>query len=71
MDRKHETFHYHIRWQGGGGTLDWEMWSTRAAAEYSARQIVQPGETCAEPLSNNHLTSQADRRRCARTTQDR
>ncbi len=44
MDRKHQTFHYHIRWQGGGGTLDWEMWSTRAAAEYSARQIVQPGE---------------------------
>jgi hypothetical protein len=45
MDRKNETFHYHIRWQGGGSTLDWEMWSTRAAAEYSARQIVQPGET--------------------------
>jgi len=45
MHRKHETFHYHIHWQGGGGMLDWEMWSTRAAAEYSARQIVQPGET--------------------------
>jgi len=45
MDRKNETFHYHIRWQGGRSTLDWEIWSTRAAAEYSARQIVQPGET--------------------------
>ena len=45
MDRKNKTFHYHIHWQGVGGTLDWEMWSTPAAAEYSARQIVQPGET--------------------------
>jgi hypothetical protein len=45
MDRKNETFHYHIRLQGIGGTLDWEVWSTRAAAQYSARQIVQPGET--------------------------
>lgn len=43
MDRKNETFHYHIRWLGGA--LDWEAWSTRAAAEYSARQIAQPGET--------------------------
>jgi len=45
MDRKNEPFHYHIRLQGGGGTLDWKMWSTRAAAQYSARQIAQPGET--------------------------
>jgi len=45
MDRKNEPFHYHIRWQSVGGMLDWEMWSTRAAAEYSARQIGQPGET--------------------------
>ncbi|PYU27555.1 MAG: hypothetical protein DMG32_06440 [Acidobacteria bacterium] len=43
MDRKNETFHHHIRWQGGA--LNWETWSTRAAAEYSARQIVRPGET--------------------------
>ena len=43
MDRKNETFHYHIRWLGGA--LDWEAWSTRAAAEYSARQIMQPRET--------------------------
>jgi hypothetical protein len=45
MDRKNETFHYHICWQGDGGAVDWETWSTRAAAEYSARQIVRPGET--------------------------
>jgi hypothetical protein len=45
MDRKNETFHYHIRWQGGGGAVDWETWSTQAATKYSARQIVRPGET--------------------------
>jgi hypothetical protein len=45
MDRKNETFHYHVRLQGGGGTLDWEMLSTRTAAQYFARQIVRPGET--------------------------
>jgi hypothetical protein len=45
MDRKNETLHLPGCLQGGAGTLDWKMWSTRAAAQYSARQIVQPGET--------------------------
>jgi hypothetical protein len=67
MDRKNETFHYHIRWQGGGSTLDWEMWSTRAGAEYSARQIVQPGETYViEELGETCMTCAAIRVKAAR-----
>jgi hypothetical protein len=44
MDRKNETFHYYIRLQDAGGTLDWQMWSSRAAADY-VRQILQHGDT--------------------------
>jgi hypothetical protein len=61
MGRKNETFYYHIRWLGGGSTLDWDMWSTRAAAEYSARQIAQPGETSWFVSSDNLLLTGSPR----------
>ena len=41
MDRKNETFLYHIRWLGGA--LDWEAWSKGAAAEYSVRSDCMNG----------------------------
>jgi hypothetical protein len=67
MDRKNERFHYHIRWHGGGGALDWETWSTRAAAEYSAQQMVRRGETYViEEFGEACMTCAATRVKTAR-----
>jgi hypothetical protein len=67
MDCKDEKLHYHIRWQGGGGAVDWETRSTRAAAEYSARQMVRPGETYViEEFGSVCMTCAATRVKTAR-----
>lgn len=46
MDRKSETFHYHIRWSRVV-PLNWECFNTRADAEASAALFVLQGETYA------------------------
>jgi hypothetical protein len=42
MDR--QPLHYHIRW-AAIATLDWECFSTRAAAEAGAERLLRSGET--------------------------
>ena len=44
MDRKNETFHYHIHWSRVV-PLNWECFHTRADAEASAALFVLQGET--------------------------
>jgi hypothetical protein len=45
MDRKRGSVHYHVRW-AQISLLDWESFSTRVAAERSAKELKRFGETC-------------------------
>jgi hypothetical protein len=44
MDRKDGKIHYHIRW-AQIPLLDWQSFSTRVAAERSAKELKRFGET--------------------------